>query len=57
MSKIKAYHESQVTCVIANLSKATGYDHSFLWDVWLDDLNGDINELEYFVGVTLERDW
>lgn len=41
---------------IENLSKQTGYSFEFLMDVWIECME-DGADWDFFVAVTLERDW
>lgn len=38
------------------LSKETGYGYNFLVDMYNEVVEED-GDLEYFIGVTMERDW
>lgn len=52
MSKIKRFVEEN----IAELSRKTGYDYCFLNDR-LNEVITDGGDWDYFVGVTMEKDW
>ena len=42
--------------IMNHLSKETGYKYDFLVDLYNETMEDD-GDLEYFIGVTLERDW
>ena len=47
---------------IANLSRKSGYSYCELMDIWwsyCDDVyrDGENIDLDYFTGVTMEKDW
>jgi hypothetical protein len=41
---------------IEQLSRETGYDYDFLVDMYNEVMEED-GDLDYFLGVTMERDW
>lgn len=42
--------------IIDQLSEQTGYDHDFLVDRYNEVMEDD-GDFEYFINVTMERDW
>ena len=43
---------------LEDLSKKSGYSYEFLANMWEDFTNDDGPlDLDYFTGVTMERDW
>lgn len=42
--------------IMDRLSKDTGYSYNFLVDMYNEVVEED-GDLEYFIGVTTERDW
>lgn len=53
MSKIKTAIEE----TIAGLAAITGYAYDYLLDLWNEECTDGDADFDYFVGVTLERDW
>ena len=52
MSKVKNYFEN----MIADLAEKTSYTFEFLLERFNEVMDED-GDIDYFVGVTLERDW
>ena len=42
--------------LVAQLASETGYDEEFLWDIYWECMEDDC-DIDYFIQVTVERDW
>lgn len=56
MGLYKNFLTCQLEDLVAELASKTGYDEEFLWDMYWECME-DGCDIDYFIQVTLERDW